>query len=244
MISKIIQWSILLVFIPFISQAHYLWIESMHTGKVGQKHTVKVFFGEYTYGVIEEVAGEHYKNVNNFKLWLIDPAGEKTLLEVQPQADHYAANFTPKKEGTYTVALNNDEIDVLDYTQYDFGVFKTHYHSTAQVLVGKSDQASAKSNENGLSVIDLSKGDYEKEGEAHLQILYKGQPIAEQEVDIYISDLWSKKLTTDEEGKISFKLPWATKYIIETTKKEEVPGAYKGEDYEFIWHCATYSINL
>jgi len=29
---------------------------------------------------------------------------------------------------------------------------------------------------------------------------------------------------------------------VETTTKEEIPGTYNGEEYEFIWHCATYCI--
>ncbi|MEO2052613.1 MAG: hypothetical protein ABGX00_12695 [Allomuricauda sp.] len=37
-------------------------------------------------------------------------------------------------------------------------------------------------------------------------------------------------------------LLWISKYIVETTTKEEIPGTYIGEDYQFIWHCATYCL--
>ncbi len=76
-------------------------------------------------------------------------------------------------------------------------------------------------------------------------VLFKSKPLADQEVVIYISDLWSKKLTTDENGEVRFKLPWdKTLYTVETTYNEDVPGKYEGRDYDFIWHCATYAIAL
>ena len=74
-----------------------------------------------------------------------------------------------------------------------------------------------------------------------LQVSYKDQPLAKNEVTIFISDLWSKALETDEDGIVTLELPWSTKYLVETTIKEEVPGRYQGKDYEFIWHCVTYT---
>lgn len=226
------------------SFAHYLWLETAETGKKNKEHVVKVYFGEYTYGVIEDPSGENYENVKNFSLWVISPSGKKTPITTSVKDNAFQGTFTPKEDGTYTVVLNNNEIDVIDYTQYDFGIFKTHYHSTAKVVVGDKNAPTAADNNAGLVVVNASDKQATQNSSVVLQVLYKGEPLAEQEVDIYVSDLWSKKLTTDKEGKVSFTLPWKTKYTVETTKKEEVPGSYKGEDYEFIWHCATYCIAL
>ena len=224
--------------------AHYLWVETAETGKKGKAHEVRVFFGEYTYGVIEDPNGEHFENVKNFKLWAVSPSGKKQEIQTSVSDNAFVGEFTPKEEGIYTVVLNNDEIDVIDYTQYDFGIFKTHYHSTAKVVVGKEVESSAATNSNGLVVVNASEKTAAKDGEVVLKVLFKDEPIEGQEVSVFVSDLWSKKLTTDENGEVKFNLPWATKYTVETTKKEEVPGKYKGEDYEFIWHCATYAISL
>lgn len=220
------------------SNAHYLWIETNGSGASGEKHEVRVHFGEYTYGVIEKVEGEAFPSVANFTLWVIAPDGSKTALQTEAKEDHHLAHFTPNKGGVYTVVLNNNEIDVIDYTQYDFGIFKTHYHSTAKVQVGKSDGDTQTANPNGIVVKQL-----ENDGEEiKLQVLYKGEPLPNNELKVYVADLWSKTLYTDEHGQVSFKLPWETKYIVETTLKEEVPGSYNGKDYQFIWHCATYCI--
>lgn len=229
----------ILTILPLLSiQAHYLWLETNEDGKLGKKHEIRVHYGEYTYGVIEQVEGEAFPLVSKFQLWIIAPDGSKTVLDTEAKKDHYLAHFTPTQNGVYTVALNNNEIDVIDYTQYDFGIFKTHYHSTAKVKVGKTDADTQVANPEGIVVRQLAQdGD-----EIKLQVLYKGEPLAKNELKVYVSDLWSKTLYTDDNGEVSFGLPWKTKYIVETTTKEEVPGNYNGEDYQFIWHCATYCI--
>lgn len=231
--------TILLVTLPVLSaSAHYLWIETNGTGTLGQSHEIRVHFGEYTYGVVEEVEGEAFPAVSKFTLWVIAPDGSKNVLNTTPKKDHYLAHFTPSKNGVYTIMLNNDEIDVIDYTQYDFGIFKTHYHSTAKVQIGSADADTNAANPNGIVVKQLTNNG----NEVKLQVLYKDQPLAKNELQVYVADLWSKTLHTDDNGEVSFALPWNTKYIVETTTKEEVPGSYKGEDYQFIWHCATYCI--
>ncbi|MBO0321844.1 DUF4198 domain-containing protein [Muricauda sp. CAU 1633] len=231
--------SLALILLGAISaNAHYLWLETNGNGKLGQQHEVKVHFGEYTYGVIEKVDGEAFPSVSKFKLWVIAPDGTKTELKTTAKEDHYLAYFTPEKNGIYTVVMNNNEIDVIDYTQYDFGIFKTHYHSTAKVQVGNTDGDTQVANPEGIVVKQLANNN----GDVKLQVLYKGKPLAENELQVYVADLWSKTLHTDENGEVSFALPWDTKYIVETTTKEEVPGTYNGEDYQFIWHCATYCI--
>ncbi|MCM5661417.1 DUF4198 domain-containing protein [Galbibacter mesophilus] len=220
------------------SFAHYLWLETNADGKLGEKQEVKVHFGEYTYGVIEKVEGDAFSKVNKFTLWLVSPSGAKTPLETSAKETYYLAYFTPQEEGTYTVLLNNDEIDVIDYTQYDFGIFKTHYHSVATVNVGSKTNESVSENKEGITVKRIAS----EKNEVKLQILYKNEPLAKNEVTVFVADQWSKKLESDDEGFISFKKPWNTKYILETTKKEEVPGTYNGEGYQFVWHCATYCI--
>lgn len=236
--------TLLFLFITSTSFAHYLWIETNEVGEKSKEHIVRVHYGEYTYGVIEDPNGENFAGVKNFKLWLVAPSGKKEAIETTINANAYEGSFVPTENGTYTVVLNNNEIDVINYTQYDFGIFKTHYHSTAKVVVGKNASASVANNEAGLVVVNTSEEKAAKDSNVSLKVLYKGQPIADQEVTIFISDLWSKKLTTDKDGIVTFNLPWNTKYTVETTKKEEVPGSYKGKNYEFIWHCATYCIAL
>lgn len=220
------------------SFAHYLWIETAPTGTLNQEQEIKVFFGEYTYGLIEKVNEEAFSTVRNFTLWVLDSDGKKTTLKVTAKENYYVAYFTPTLNGTYTVLLNNDSIGVIDYTEYDFGIFKTHYHSVATFLVGATATETLVQNDKGIAL----KYGTTTSDKVKLQVIYKNKALAKNEVKVYVSDLWSKTLETDEDGFISFKLPWKTKYIVETTVKEEVSGSYKGKAYEFIWHCATTCI--
>ncbi|MAZ26601.1 MAG: ferredoxin [Cytophagaceae bacterium] len=220
------------------AKAHYMWLEVPTSARVNTQQTVKVFMGEYTYGVIEEVAGETFQSAKKFTLWAVSPAGKKSRLSIEQKENHFTAAFTPKEEGTYTFFLNNNEIDVIDYTQYDFGIFKTHYHAVAQMNVGDKVGATTIHNPEGITVKSLSTD----ANKIKLQVFYKGEPLANHETKTYISDQWAKESWTNEEGIIETTLPWpGEKYIVEVTKKEEVPGRYNGEDYEFIWHCVTYT---
>ena len=222
------------------SFAHYMWLETNRTGNLNQEQEVRVYYGEYTYGVIEKVNGENFPAVSNFQLWLIQPDGEKIALKTSAEEDYYVGYFTPSSNGTYTVSLNNTEIDVLDYTQWDFGIFKPQYHSTAKVQVGDDTSDTFDSNGKGIVIRELANDN----DSISLQVLYKGAPLSKHEFKIYVADLWSKTLETDENGTVHLSLPWKTKYTMETTFEERVPGRFQGKDYEFIWHCATYCINL
>lgn len=219
------------------AQAHYMWVETASQGQIGEQQEVKVYFGEYTYGVVEQVGSEAFNNMQNFTLYAVSPSGEKTILNTTSQEDHYLAYYTPDSEGTYTFYLDNNEIEVIDYTQYDFGIFKTHYHAVAKMQVGGAKQQSSINNPTGITVKSLPTDN----NKMKLQVFYKGEPLAETEAVVYVKELWNKKLITDQEGFIETNLPWDTKYIVEITYKEEIPGIYKGEEYEFIWHCVTYT---
>lgn len=235
---KIILTTVLTLLTAAASHAHYLWIETAPVGAVQKAQEIRIYYGEYTYGMVEKVNGESFPKVRNFSLWVLDEKGAKTELQTTARDSFYVASFTPQSEGTYTVILNNNKIDVIDYTQYDFGIFKTHYHSTARIQVGKETGNMQSQNPDGLSLVRLP----DENESAVFRVLYKGKPLVKNEVAVFVTDLWSKTIYTDEEGLISFKLPWNEKYILEVTSKEEVPGTYNGRDYEFIWHCATYCI--
>ena len=234
-LKKILLSLLFIVTISSSGYAHYLWIETAPIGTLNNEQEIKVYFGEFSLGLLEKVNENAFTSVKGFSVWVLDDQGKKTVLKMSPKANYYSAFFTPKSEGTFTVLLDNNNIDVIDYTKYDFGIFKTHYHSVAKIQVGKSTANTQVQNQNGISIKQIAT----QNKEVTLQLVYKGKKLAENEVKIYVSDAWTKTLETDDEGLISFKLPWNTKYIVEATIKEEVPGEFKGKNYEFIWHCVS-----
>ena len=238
--SRLILLSLGLLFFSANASAHFLWVETDDTGMIGKEQAIKVHFGEYTYGVIEKVGNDAFSKVKDFTLWVVDPAGNKTPLTVTDKEDHYLAVYTPKENGVYTILLNNDQIDVLDYTQYEMGIFKPQYHGVAKFHVGSYAGPTVADNPAGITLKNLSN----KVGaDIQLQVLFQGKPLAENEVKVYVADLWTKTLQTDKAGMVSFDTPWKdTKYIVEITTNEMKPGTFRGEDYQFIWHSVTHAI--
>lgn len=238
--------SILLLLFLFVSAnsfAHYMWIETSPVGKIGKKQEVKVFFGEYSYNEYEKAGEEAFNKVKNFEVFVLTPSGEKTKIEMTPAGLYYSGYFEPKTNGTYVVQLNNNNIDVIDYTQYNFGIFKTHYQAAAKVEVGTKATEQFVLNGDSFTIVNTTNKAHVENSEASFRVFYKAMPIKDQEVTIFITDQWSKKVYTDKNGDIKFSLPWGVKYVMEVTKKEEVPGNYNGKDYQFIWHCETYSFS-
>jgi len=62
------------------ASAHALWIETQTNGKLNQKHTVKVYYGEYAEGLVDPI-DKWYSDVKDFDLILIAPDGSKKTLE-------------------------------------------------------------------------------------------------------------------------------------------------------------------
>ncbi|WP_374761423.1 hypothetical protein [Larkinella insperata] len=90
--------------------AHALWIQTASVGKVGQKQTVRISYAEP--GDKPEKIADWYSDVRAFELWLIGPDQQKTKLTTVPGDDFFTAEFTPEKEGVYTVATGHSAKDL------------------------------------------------------------------------------------------------------------------------------------
>ncbi|RLK02971.1 DUF4198 domain-containing protein [Tenacibaculum discolor] len=234
-----------LLFLAVISNsfAHYIWIETNPSGRVNNKHEVKIRFGEFSEGVIEKVDGEHFSNVKDFTVWLIAPDGSKTSLQTIAKNDYYSTSFIPKQKGTYTIALDNKKIKVFDYTKYDYTTFKPEYHAKARIVVGNSISELKPTNPKGIEIIDVTPKLHNRSDKITLKVLYKNLTLKNGEITLFSGDKWSLKGKTNEKGLVTFKLPKKTTYTVEATHEEKTPGTFKGDDYKIIWHCATYFIN-
>lgn len=179
--------------------------------------------------------------MKDFALTVVHPSGEKTNLTATPQEDCYRASFTPTEKGTYTVIMDNDKIEVYDLTKHNIGIFKAYYHATAKIQVGEKIESTIIDNENSITIKNVS----EKAGEVKLKVFYKNEILPNHDFNVFVPDQWTKKLRTDEEGYVTFSLPWTgTTYVVEATFKEETSGKYNDIDYNFVWHCASLSVKI
>ncbi len=238
-IKSVLLTIFVLMFYSNIS-AHYLWIETDISGEIGKAHTVNIFYGEFSYNLLEDVNG-NFKEVSNFTVWLLTPDNQKIKLDCTPQADRYVAEFTPEKEGTYFVLLNNETIDVKDWREYGLEILKPNFYSSASVQVGSIFKMHEPIDVANNLVVLSSKED---DNTYNLKVTFNNKPLAKQELVIGINDGWTKTVYTDENGNAKFTAPWARQYIIEAIFNEEAPGSYNEKGYELIRHCATHSIKV
>ena len=66
-------------------------------------------------------------------------------------------------------------------------------------------------------------------GEGEFQVSYRGAPLPKAEVSLVAVSGWSLKGTTDEQGKVSFRLPWKGTYALLVRHKDPTPGSRKTE---------------
>jgi hypothetical protein len=227
--------------------AHNLWVETSTNGDIGQAQKAYIYLGEYAYGVREDVSTqEHQEMLGEVSLWLIKPNGEKIELETTIDGNRFVAEFTPEEEGYYQLALNVTNAPVVDWTDYNMGVLKTNFFGTATVTVGASDDSSLTvdpvAEANQLVVQPTEASTFERNAPIQFKVTYKGEPLAEHEVNVGYKDQWFKTLYTDEEGIITVSLPWDEQYVVETVYTEESAGNFQGDDYEAIRQTATFSI--
>lgn len=135
--------TVLLSFATTSIFAHALWIETASTGKVGQKQTVKVFYGEYVANERDSVT-KWYSDVKEFTLWVVGPDQKKTQLTLTPGLNYFEGSFTPDQNGAYTVAVSHEAKELGGTTKY-------HFLSSANVAVGKT-QLTAAQNPNVLKL--------------------------------------------------------------------------------------------
>ncbi|WP_276089090.1 DUF4198 domain-containing protein [Pedobacter sp. JY14-1] len=234
------KWNILMLtlVLSFISSglfAHALWIETAATGKIGHAQTVKVFYGEYATGERDSIAN-WYSDVKAVTLWLTGPDQKKLELKLTPGANYYEASFTPAVNGAYTLTVSHEARELGGTTKY-------HFLSSAHVAVGKTI-ADAAQNDNVLKVHLDDATSVKLKKQVLLKAFLNSAAAAGKTVSVFSPSGWSKELTTDAGGVVSFIPVWAGRYVIEISDMDKTPGQHYGKDYKATWKGATYSFEV
>lgn len=227
--------SILLSFLIGNAWGHAVWIQTAPTGHQGQKQAVRISYSEP--GETPEKPADWYSDVKAFDLWLIDPVGQKTKLSVTSAIDHYTAEFIPKYDGVYTLAIGHTAKDLGGTTQYQF-------NATATVVVGKS-RAMIPASPNELNVAVIQPGNDFKIGQkVSLAGVFKTQPAEKLRIEIHSPSGWNRTLETNANGLAEFTPLWSGTYYIEASKSEKESGEQNGKPFKSVWRCATYVLNV
>ncbi|WP_285008280.1 DUF4198 domain-containing protein [Pedobacter faecalis] len=215
--------------------AHALWIETAATGKVGQKQTVKVFYGEYA-DLGRDSVSTWYSDVKEFTLWLVGPDQKKTQLTVTPGVNYFESSFTPQQNGAYTITVSHEAKDLGGTTKY-------HFLSSATVSVGGvAPLASQNSNALNLHLADVSSLKVKKP--VKMTAYLNGTAAKEKTVTVFSPYGWSKEFYTDANGSFEFTPIWPGRYVVEVSDMDKTPGEHHGKEYKATWKGATYSLVL
>jgi len=232
---KTILTSLLLLFASNATFAHVLWIETASSGKLGQKHAVKVFYGEFVANERDSVA-KWYSDVKDFSLWLVGPDQKKVQLSLTPGTNYVETSFTPEQSGGYTLLISHEAKELGGATKY-------HFLSSATVSVGNA-LPKIKDNSNVLAIHsnDVLAAKINKPLE--LKAILKGVAANAKAVTVFSPNGWSKELLADVNGTVSFAPLWKGRYVIEVSDTDKTPGQHYGKDFKSTWKGATYSFEV
>ncbi|MCE7072960.1 DUF4198 domain-containing protein [Dyadobacter sp. CY327] len=236
MLQKIIFFAAIMLCSAANLFAHALWIETSTTGKAGQKQSVKIVYAEPDDK--PEKLADWYSDVKEFELWLTTPDKQKVKLPVTAGEDHFMSEFTPEKDGVYTLSISKAAKDLGGSTIYQF-------NAGAIVKVGKSlagNEAAANGNE--ISVFADAGKTFKVNQPAQLATILKGKPAEKLHVSVSSPSGWNRNVNSGANGVAEFTPVWPGIYKLEASTTEKTEGDHFGKPYKAIWRCATLLVGV
>ncbi|ALG72634.1 cobalt ABC transporter substrate-binding protein [Azospirillum thiophilum] len=203
------------------AQAHQIWIEQPD----GQNATIR--FGEFGENLREASPGLLDK--------FVKPAG--TLVSAKGERASDAAKSTDGFTLPFKAA--DGESIVAEDAQYPLYSWKqgdkdttNWFHPAARLITGFAEQQP----KLALDLVPAGKP-------GQFKLFYKGQPKAKAKVTLVTQSGWAKEGHTDEQGLVSFDMPWKGTYVAEVAVNErspgERPGANGAEKYDGVSYVTT-----
>ncbi|AWJ91971.1 cobalt ABC transporter substrate-binding protein (plasmid) [Azospirillum baldaniorum] len=203
------------------AQAHQIWIEQPDQGNA----TIR--FGEF---------GENLREVSP---GLLDKFGKPagTLLSAKGEQKAEAAKTADGFALPFKAA--NGESIVAEDTLYPLYTWKqgdkettNWFHPAARLITGFAEQAPKLT----LDLVPTGKP-------GQFKLVFQGQPKAKTKVMLVTQSGWAKEEHSDEQGLVTFDLPWKGTYVAEVSLNERTPGERQGtngaEKYDGVSYVTT-----
>lgn len=198
------------------AQAHQLWLEQPAEGAV-------IRFGEFGDNLREASPGLLDK-FGKPVATLVTAQGEKAA-DGRKTANGFALPFKAAKGDSivaedagyplYTVKKGDQEL-------------RNWYHPAARLITGFAAQTPR------LTLDMVPSG---KPGE--FKVVYKGQPLPKAKVSLVVQSGWAKEAHTDEQGLVSFDMPWKGTYVAEVAHDERSGGERGTEKYDGVHYVTS-----
>jgi hypothetical protein len=203
------------------AQAHQIWIEQAE----GQNAVIR--FGEFGENLRETSPG------------LLDKFGKPTATLLSPKGEQ--KSDATKSSNGFTLPFKAAPGDGLVAEDASYPFFKTKqqdkeitgwYYPAARLLTGFAAQ-------QPKLLLDLVPTGQD----GQFKLVFKGQPKAKVKVTLVTESGWSKEAHSDEQGLVTFDMPWKGTYVAEVSFNDrtggERPGANGAEKYDGVSYATT-----
>jgi uncharacterized GH25 family protein len=187
---------------PAAAPAHQIWLEQDKAG-------AKLFFGEFAENVRESSPGYLDKFPGPTGTHLTSKGEQPVALS--KTASSFASTARIKKGETLIVQEPN--YPVIERKAAD-KTTRTFWSPAARYVADFTAQQPKLT----LDVVPTG-----KTGE--FQVTFRGQPLPKAEIGIVAVSGWGQEARTDDEGKVSFSLPWKGPYLVSIRHVDSTPGA-------------------
>ncbi|AIC20321.1 hypothetical protein TRE132_34100 [Pseudomonas chlororaphis subsp. aurantiaca] len=197
------------------TQAHQIWYE--HTP--GQPLTL--YYGEYDKNMLEVTPGglDRFRQLKGWSA--ANPLPAPALgLSLGLQRQSFSVGHQPRADES--LLAQDSQYPLFDL--HEGGkTLKTHW-TPATRWVG---DLRARQPELALDIVPTGVA---AAGKAQFQVFYELKPLAAQEVILETGSGEVFTQTSDQDGKVSFALPWQGTYVVAAEYKDRTPGTRQGPD--------------
>lgn len=194
------------------AHAHYLWLERDGNGPA------KAYFGEYADDKHEK-AGGLLDRFTNLRAYLTSP---KDLVAAEKRSD----GFDIAAKGTGDLRAFDDSIAARPDADRG-GKTRTIYYAKA----GRSETAAK---------LDFELVPTTANGK-EFTLFLRGAPVPKVELTLFAPSKWAKIIETDDNGRVTFPMPWAGRYVVEIVHFENKPGGEGDGKYDRVRHISSVS---
>ncbi|HWO43515.1 MAG TPA: DUF4198 domain-containing protein [Candidatus Eisenbacteria bacterium] len=210
--SQLFVVAIMVVSLVKISHAHYVWLE-----RDGEA-PARAYFGEWAED-IREKAGGLLDRIKTPRAFL---GSSDDALPIK----RHENNLEITVQGRGDLRLVENGIPPREDKEKG-GKTRTIYYAKA----GRSETAPK---------LDFELVPMDANGNV-LVLLFHGAPLPKTDVTVFGPPKWEKRLTTDEQGRVTVPTPWAGRYVLHVIHFEDKAGASGNDKFDRTRHITTLS---
>lgn len=202
--TRLLRSCVPLLLVSSVAQAHQVWLEPDAGG-------TKLYFGEFGDN-LHEVSPGFLDKVTLLSAAVLSPQGEKAVASKKDRDGIAIAGRAGKGDSLIAVDLAYPLIESKDGGK----LVRTAWTPAARHVAELGPQTP----KLVLDVVPTN-------ATGEFQVVYRGEPLAKAEVSLVAASGWSLTGSTNDQGKVTFRLPWKGTYALLVRHKDPVPGKRK-----------------